>query len=162
MSALAGSAGDRRVGHWLASPARPLQGWEVTHVLWPGILLVRRMYEPEVIGAALAAKAAGLARAGVARRLGLARSTVRGWLDRLSERAERIRAHFTRWAYWLDPSLSAIAACGSLFADALAATAAAAGAAARRLGVGSVWAFASAATAGLLLANTSAPFPDPW
>ncbi|MGH8909880.1 MAG: hypothetical protein ACRD0K_26145 [Egibacteraceae bacterium] len=45
--------------------------------------------------------------------------------------------------------------------DAVAAVMTAADAAARRLGAAEVWAFASAATGGLLLANTSAPFPDP-
>ncbi len=136
---------------------------KATHVLWPGILLPRRMYDPEVVGAAAAAKAAGAAHAQIARQLGLARSTVRGWLDRLDRRAERIRAHFTRWAYWLDPSLDAIDPRASPLGDALAAVEIAADAARRRLGPQpAVWAFAAAATGGLLLANTSAPFPDPW
>jgi hypothetical protein len=61
--ALSNGAGDGRVGHSLAFPARSLQGVRGHARAVGGILLVRRMYEPEVIGAALA-KAAGLVRAG--------------------------------------------------------------------------------------------------
>lgn len=97
------------------------------------------------------------------RLLGVARSTVRGWLARFTLRAELLRAHFTRWALWLEPAWTRLQPEGSPAADALAALLAAGQAAARAHldGVG-VWEFASTATAGRLLCNTSAPFPAPW
>lgn len=112
-----------------------------THVLWPGVLLLRRMYEPAVIGAALEAKAAGATGAGIAHRLGVARSTVRGWITRLTARAEFVRAHFTRWMHWCDASASPILPRASPFADAVAAVGAAAHAATMRVGDAPVWQF---------------------
>jgi len=88
----------------------------------------------------------------------VARSTVRGWLDRFVELAERLRAHFTNWALWLDVGLARIEPSGTALADAVTAVTVAAEAA----GSKSPWRFASAATAGRLLCNTSSPFPAPW
>jgi hypothetical protein len=134
-----------------------------THVLLPAALLVRRAYSATVIGAVLAACAAGRAQRRVARQAGLARSTVRGWVARLAVVAEVLRGHFTAWLVWLDASSSRLDATGQgAAADAIAAIAAAAQQARDRLGIAGVWTFASAATGGRLLANTSAPFPAPW
>ncbi len=132
-----------------------------THVLEPTSCLSRRVHLAEVIGEALRLKAAGSGHRAVAAELGVAPTTVRGWLRRFATRAERIRAHFTGWAYHLDPSLGEIAPRASPFADAMEAVAVAHRAAAGRLGPSPVWAFASGATAGLLLCNTDSPFPAP-
>jgi hypothetical protein len=73
-----------------------------------------------------------------------------------------VPTHFTRLAFWLDPSLGPISPRASPSADALEAIALAAQGAARRFGPAPVWWFASGATGGRLLANTSSPFPAPW
>jgi hypothetical protein len=73
-----------------------------------------------------------------------------------------VRVHLTRWAIWLDPGLVRLEPSGSPHADAVAAVVAAGQAGAGRLGISCRWQFASAATAGRLLCNTSAPFPAPW
>jgi hypothetical protein len=63
---------------------------------------------------------------------------------------------------WLAPSRSRIDPTGTgPIGDAVAAIVAA-GQAAAAVPVGGVWPFASAATGGRLLDNTSAPFPAPW
>jgi hypothetical protein len=134
-----------------------------THVLLPAVLLVRRAYSARVIGAVLAACASGVAQRRVARQAGLARSTVRGWVARLAVVAEVLRGHFTAWLLHLDASCAGLSPTGlGAAADAVAAIAAAAGQARDRLGIDGVWTFASAATGGRLLANTSTPFPAPW
>jgi hypothetical protein len=136
---------------------------QATHVLLPAGLLVRRAYSAAVIGGVLAACSAGVAQRRVARQAGLARSTVRGWVARLRVVAEVLRGHFIAWLVWLDASSSRLDATGhGAAADAIAAIAAAARQARGRLGIAGVWTFASAATGGRLLANTSAPFPAPW
>lgn len=116
-----------------------------------------------MIGLALLAKAAGRGHRSIAVELGVPATTVRGWLRRLAERAEQVRGHFTRLAAWLDPQAGPITARGSPFGDALEAIGTAAVAAARRFGPGlGPWEFASGATGGRLLCNTSTPFPAPW
>ncbi len=92
----------------------------------------------------------------------MARSTVRGWLSRFAVVAEPVRAHLVRWALWLDAGLVRIEPTGSGFGDAVTAVVVAGRAAAVRLGIGCRWPFASAATAGRLLCNTTSPFPGPW
>lgn len=134
----------------------------VTHVLLPATMLARRGDWATLIGRALELKAAGLGQRPIAAAVGVSRSTVRGWLSRFTDLAERIRAHLVRWALWLDPGLVRLEPCGSGFGDAVAAVAVAGGAAAVRLGIGSRWVFASAATGGRLLCNTTSPFPGPW
>jgi hypothetical protein len=150
--------GDRRV------VVRPRRGrcraCRMTHVLLPATLLLRRWYVAAVIGGALIDAAAGVAVAAVARMVGVPRSTVRGWVDRFRPRAERLRAHFTAWAVWLDGDR--IDPAGSPVGDAVAALVVAATAAQRRLGIDDLWSFAAAATAGRLLCNTTRPFPAPW
>lgn len=127
----------------------------VTHVLLPVFALLRRVDLAEVIGAALAAKAAGAGARPIAAACGRPADTVRGWLRRFGARAGLVRAFFT----WLlvevgvDPVPPAQAS--SAFADAVAAVAGAAVAAASRWpGIGEVpsWWVACAASGGRLLA----------
>ena len=134
----------------------------VTHVLLPAVVLLRRCDAVAVIGLALARVAAGDAVRVVARALEVPRGTVRGWVARARARAELLRAHFTAWAAWLGAPVEALDPTGDPLGDAVAAVVAAAGAARERLGIGDCWVFASAATGGRLLCNTSSPFPAPW
>jgi hypothetical protein len=138
------------------------RGCGVTHVLLPMVLLLRRGDFAELIGRALELRAAGLGQRPIAAAVGVSRSTVRGWLSRFGDVAVQVRAHLVRWALWLDDGLVRIEPSGSGLGDAVAAVAAAGGAAADRLGIGCRWQFASAATGGRLLCNTSSPFPGPW
>jgi Domain of unknown function (DUF6431) len=134
----------------------------VTHVLLPVVALGRRLDLAEVIGVALAAKAAGAGHRRVAAGLGLPASTVRGWLRRFAARAELLRAHFTALAYRLDPELGPITARGSPLADAVAAVGVAAAAAVRRWGPAEPWMVAAGASGGWLLGNTSPLFAADW
>lgn len=138
------------------SRVRPRRGWcpgcRVTHVLLPVSVLARRADGVAVIGAALVGKAAGAGHRSLAVRLGVAESTVRGWLRRFAARAEDVRAIFTRLFHELDSSAGAVIAAGSAFADAVEVVGLAGAAASRLLGPVDPWQFASAATGGLLLA----------
>jgi hypothetical protein len=143
-----------------------------THVLLPTVGLLRRVDLAEVIGAALLARARQASHRQIAAWLGVPLSTVRGWLGRMAERVELVRAHFTRLAVWLDPSADAPKPRGSPLGDAVEAIGVAAVAAARRFGSrgpASPWRLAAGATGGRLLApltlqtsNTSSLFPAPW
>jgi transposase-like protein len=155
----------RDVAGWLE--VRPRRGrcraCRSTHVLLPGVALLRRVDLARVIGRALLAKAQGRGHRQVAAELGVPATTVRGWLRRFAERAEQVRGHFTRLAVWLDPQAGPICPRGSPLADAVEAIGSAAVAAARRFGSGlGPFEFASGATGGRLLCNTNAPFPVPW
>lgn len=150
-------------GRRLVRPRRGrCRGCGVTHVLLPVTMLGRRGDWAAMIGRALELRAAELGQRTIAAAVGVPRSTVRGWLSRFAEVAERVRAHLWRWALWLDPGLVRLEPSGSPFGDAVAAVAAAGETAARRLGIGCRWAFASVATGGWLLCNTSSPFRGPW
>jgi hypothetical protein len=131
-------------------------------VLLPTSMLARRGDWAATIARALELKAAGLGQRPIAAAVGVSRSTVRGWLSRFVVVAETVRAHLTRWALWLDPGLVRIEPSGDPLGDAAAAVATAGEAAAVRLGIGCRWGFASAATGGRLLANTTSPFPSAW
>lgn len=151
-----------RLGGRRFRPRRSIcAGCGVTHVLLPDDSLCRRRDSVADIGDALTAAAAGTGHRKIAESLGLKRGTVRGWLRRFAVVAERIRGQFTRFAVALDPMLGAIVPTGSVFADAVAAIGVAAGAAVRRLGPMDGWRFASAATGGGLLSNTSRPWSAP-
>src|SRR6266480_7662903 len=71
------------------------RGCGVTHVLLPVIALSRRADLAEVIGAALAAKAAGAGYRRIAGWLSRPAETVRGWLRRFAVLAAGLRALFT-------------------------------------------------------------------
>jgi hypothetical protein len=126
-----------------------------THVLLPVVALARRADLVEVIGAALAAKAAGAGCRAIAAGLGRPAETVRGWLRRFAGRAAAVRVVFTVLLVDTGPDPVAPAATGSPVADAVAAIVGAAVAVAARwplLGAVSPWLAASAATQGGLLA----------
>ena len=105
-------------------------------MLLPALVLARRADAAGVIGAALAAKAAGLGHRRIAAGLGRPAETVRGWLRRFAARVEQVRVVFTGWCRALaaDPVLPDPA--GSAWADALAAITAAARALAARFDTG--------------------------
>jgi len=129
-----------------------------THVLLPEDCLLRRRDAVTVIGAALTAKAAGHGHRRIAHDFGRLAATVRNWLRRFAIAAVAIRSFFTVLAHDLDPLLGPIEPAGSAFADAVEAIAAAARAAVGRLGPRPPWSFASAASGGRLLSNTSCPW----
>ena len=129
------------------------RGCAGTHVLLPDVALLRRQDEVSVIGAAIEANVAGVGYRRIAGRLGACPDTVRGWLRRFVERADQIRAHFTRCAVVLDPELGPVLPAGSGVADALEAIAVAARAWVLRFGPGDPWQVASRLSGGLLLAT---------
>jgi len=139
-----------------------------THVLLPAALLLRRADSVAVIGQALTAKAVGVGVRPIAAAAGRPLGTVRGWLRRVSGRAEQLRVWFTRVlvAVAADPVVAEPA--GSAFADAVAAVTAAALAVADRFAMPTVapWPIVSAVSQGRLLSpgwpaesiNTSSPW----
>lgn len=160
-------------GRWLRGRGgvhqrlRPRRGrcrtCRATHVLLPVTGLLRRLDAAEVIGQALLARAGGRSLRRIAAWLGVPLSTVRGWLGRFAARAVLIAGHFARLAAWLDPSVAVPEPRGSPLACAVEAIGVAAVVAARRLGAhAGPFQFASGASGGRLLCNTSAPFPAPW
>lgn len=145
-------------GEWLRPRRARCRSCLATHVLLPVVTLVRRRDAVEVIGAALAAKQHGVGHRRIAGEVGVPATTVRGWLRRFAVNAEFLRAQFEALAHGLDRDLGRIEPRGSPTADALEAIGVAASAAARRFGPAPVWRFASGASAGRLLSNTSSPF----
>ena len=131
-------------------------GCGLTHVLLPVSGLSRRADTAEVIGAGLEMKAAGIGHRRIADRLGRPYSTVRGWLRRFAARAGRIAGVFISHLVALadDPSVVLPAPAASVFADAVAAVAAASMAVRVRFPVATapIWRVASAVSRGLLLA----------
>ena len=147
-----------RRGDRLLRPRRArCRGCAGTHVLLPDLAFSRRQDEVSVIGEAIEAKVGGEGFRRIATRLGAYPETVRGWLRRFAERAEQIRAHFTRCAVALDPELGAMLPAGSEVADALEAIAVAARAWVLRFGPAEPWQIASWLSGGGLLGNTNRP-----
>jgi hypothetical protein len=132
-----------------------------TSVLLPDIWLARRVDAAAVIGTALLEKAAGAGHRKIAAMLDRPAETVRGWLRRFAAKAETLRAHFRHWALALDARLDEITPKGSPTGEALEAIGLATRAASVLLGPRPPWCWASAMTAGMLLSNTSSPFPLP-
>ena len=130
-------------------------GCGVSHVLLPVFALVRRADVADVIGAALAAKANGAGARSIAAALGRPVETVRGWLRRFADRAEALRSWFTVLLVQTGVDPIPPAQMPTPFADAIAAVLGAVVAAASRwpdIGAVSPWRWASAASAGRLLA----------
>jgi hypothetical protein len=142
---------------WLRPRRARCRGCAGTHVLLPDLAFSRRQDEVSVIGEAIEAKVAGEGFRPIASRLGACPETVRGWLRRFAERADQVRAHFTRCAVALDPELGAVMPAGSGVADALEAIAVAARAWVLRFGQGEPWQVASWLSGGMLLGNTNRP-----
>jgi hypothetical protein len=88
---------------WICPRRSRCVGCGVTHVLLPVMALLRRADLAVVIGAALAAKAAGLGHRWIAVVLSRPAETVRGWLRRFAGRLESVRTVFTVWLRALDP-----------------------------------------------------------
>ncbi|MFN8079303.1 MAG: hypothetical protein U0Q19_07035 [Kineosporiaceae bacterium] len=135
-------------------------GCGITHVLLPVSCLLRRADAVEVIGAALAARAAGAGHRSIADRLERARETVRGWLRRFAGRLETVRSFFTALMVRVDvdPVVPPVGESG--WVDALTAITGAWKATAWRLGAGpnvegvgvvTAWRGVCAATSGALL-----------
>jgi Domain of unknown function (DUF6431) len=150
-----------RSGNRLLRPRRArCRGCAGTHVLLPQLALSRRQDEVAVIGEAIEANVAGEGFRPIAARLGAYPETVRGWLRRFVERAEEIRAHFTRCAVALDPELGPVMPAGGGAADALEAIAITARAWVLRFVPGEragPWEIASRFSGGRLLGNTNRP-----
>jgi hypothetical protein len=130
-------------------------GCGATHVLLPAWCLSRRADAGAVIGAALEAAAARRGHRGIAVLLGRPPSTVRGWLRRFAGRAERVRVFFAVLLAGTSPDPVMPAGTAGGVAAAVAAVVGAAVAVAQRwplVGQVPVWASASAASGGLLLA----------
>jgi uncharacterized protein DUF6431 len=149
------SSGDR----WLWPRRARCRRCAGTHVLLPDVALLRRHDEIAVIGAAIEATVAGQGYRRIAGRLRVHADTVRGWLRRFAERAELVRAHFTRCAVALDPQLGAVLPAGNGVADALEAIAVAARAWVLRFGPGDAWRIASVLSGGVLLATRAPAYP---
>jgi hypothetical protein len=127
----------------------------VSHVLLPVFALLRRADLVEVIGAALSAKAGGAGARRIAAGLGRPVETVRGWLRSFARRAEALRLWFT--VLLVDTGVDPVppAAMSTVFADAVAAVLGAVATARSRwprIGEVPAWWWASAASAGRLLA----------
>ena len=122
--------------------------------------LCRRRDAVWVIGRALVAAAGGVDFREIAAQLGLPPSTVRNWLRRARALAERIREHFTRWGFELDPVLADGGWVGGGLAGAVEAVGRCGRAAALWLGRRSPWELASALSGGGLLC-TSGPWIEP-
>jgi len=128
-------------------------GCGVTHVLLPVVALLRRADAAVVIGAALAAKAAGLGHRWIAAVLSRPAETVRGWLRRFAGRLESVRAVFTVWLRTLDPDPVMPSSAGSAWADAVTAIDAVAVSVMRRFVVRvSPWGVAAVVSGARLLA----------
>jgi hypothetical protein len=124
-------------------------------VLLPVFALVRRADAVSVIGAALAAAAAGAGVRRVAAAVDRPMETVRGWVRCFARRAEAVRIVFTALLVGVGVDPVPPAARLSVFADAVAAVIGAWVAVRSRwsdVGELPVWALAAAATGGRLLA----------
>jgi hypothetical protein len=148
-------SGDR----WFQPRRARCRGCAGTHVLLPNVAVLRRQDEVAVIGAAIEAKVGGVAYRRIAAGLGVPADTVRSWLRRFSERAELLRAHFTRCVAWLDPEPGPVLPAGGSIADALEAIAVAARAWVLRFGPGDPWRIACRLSGGVLLATRAPAYP---
>ena len=126
-----------------------------THVLLPASVLLRRADAVTVIGAALLARTGGCGHRRVAARVGRPASTVRGWLRRIGQVADRVLAALAAAAAELGTEFVAPAPTADRVGAVVEWVGALARAAARRLG-GSCepWRLAAVVCGGRLLAPT--------
>jgi hypothetical protein len=147
----------------VAAASRSLPGAVVPGdaLLLPDACLSHRRYVAEVIGGALLSIGReGYRRAG--ERLGVPGETVRDWRRRFGSRAQPIASHFLRWVRALDATFDPPAGHGSQVADAIEAIGRCTRVASLRFGRRWPWSWASALTAGGLLAvYTCTPWPVP-
>jgi Domain of unknown function (DUF6431)/Homeodomain-like domain len=106
----------------------------VTHVLLPAIASVRHGYAIDVVGQVLLARAQGRSHCTIGAELGIPPDTVRGWIRRVTARAEWLRVQGTAIAHQADSMLPATVPAGSPLADAVSALGTAASAVVRKLG----------------------------
>lgn len=150
---------------WVRPRRGCCRGCGATHVLLPGAMLLRRADAVEVIGAALLAHARGEGHRRIAARLGRHRDTVRGWLRRFAARAAITGTHALSCAdrldhrsIWLDLTGRGTASGARAALIALSHAVAAVERTFERRAV-CRWQVVSALCSGLLLANTSRPYP---
>lgn len=127
----------------------------VTHVLLPAVAPPRHAYAIEVVGQALQRAANGQGHRAIGAGLALPPDTVRGWIRRVTARAEWLRVQGTTAAHAFDPLHPPIATAGSgsPLAEALSALGLAAAAARRRLGpIAAPWQLVAVLAHGRLLA----------
>jgi hypothetical protein len=130
----------------------------VTHVLLPVTVLLRRAYAADVIGAAVAARAAGAGHRLAGQRLGVPAATVRGWLRRLGSRLELTRVVLLQVAVRAGVDVTVPPGSGCRWRDLLAALGTATAAVTTRFGVAgvlgpvTVWQVAAAVSGGGFLA----------
>jgi len=145
-----------QAGYEVVTPRRSrCRGCGATHVLLPVQCLLRRADAAVVIGSALEKNAAGAGHRTIARGLKRPAATVRGWLRRFAARAGAVRAFFTVLLAVTAPDPVMPSASRGPVADAVSAVAGAAVAVGQRwplIGEVPVWAAASAASGGRLLA----------
>ncbi|MGH3735686.1 MAG: hypothetical protein ACRDT6_08700 [Micromonosporaceae bacterium] len=131
---------------------------QITHVLLPVTVLVRRAYAAEVIGAALLSRADGAGHRRIGRTLRVPAATVRGWLRVMGTRLEATRLHLMQVARRAGVDRPVPKSMGSPWRDVLAALGAATVAVTDRfgrlgvLGPVTAWQVAVACSAGRLLA----------
>jgi hypothetical protein len=126
------SPGGGRV--WLRPRRARCAGCAVTHVLLPAIAPARHGYAIDVVGEVLLARARGRTHRTIGAELGIPADTVRGWIRRVTARAEWLRVQGTTIAHQVDSMLPATVPAGSALADAVSVLGAAASAVVRRLG----------------------------
>jgi len=132
-------------------------GCLVTHVLLPVTVLLRRADGVRVVWAALLARAGGRGHRPISTVLEVPKSTVRGWLRRMSGRLESVRLHFLQVALSAGVDVSVPKAAGSAWRNLMATIGFATTAVTARFGatgvVGAVtpWQLAASASGGRLL-----------
>ncbi|HXV05156.1 MAG TPA: hypothetical protein VFP23_04560 [Solirubrobacterales bacterium] len=135
-----------------------------THALLPSFLFARRLDLAAAIFLVLELAAAGRGHRAAAQRAGVPEATARGWLRRARQAAAAQRAAFAALAEELGARPSRSPPASGPLAALRAAIGLAHRAAWERFGAAvpaSTAAFSVAASGGLLLANTSCPFPGP-
>ena len=137
-------------------------GCSTSHVLLPDVCLVRRRDSGAAIGAALLSVVVERRSVeDVAVLHGVPLETLRGWVRRFCRKAAAICAHFGRWLAALAPGRPPLEAAASSSIAALGAIGAAARAASVAIVVRPPWSWASRLSGGVLLSNTSSPWPTP-